>query len=72
MNTDVIGAMFFVGLVWIMWAIAAWTLPYDWEVFDPADGTPIYRLKWRWLAYVAVKVSRNRLDFAKRGEGWIK
>ena len=39
------------------------------EVFDPTDGVPIYRMRWRWVAKIVAKMTGN--DWALEGDGWI-
>jgi hypothetical protein len=38
------------------------------EVFDPTDGVPVYRVKRMWLARIVARITG--LDWAKQGEGW--
>lgn len=38
-----------------------------WEVFDPRDGQPIYRVPFKWLAKL---LARGNRDYAREGEGW--
>ena len=38
------------------------------EVFDPTNGVPLYRIKRMWLARIVARITG--LDWAKQGEGW--
>jgi hypothetical protein len=38
---------------------------HRWDVFDPADGTPVLTVRWRWLAHHAAR--RMGLDYAPAG-----
>lgn len=38
------------------------------EVFDPTNGVPLYRVRWRWVARVIARIVG--LDWAREGEGW--
>ena len=38
------------------------------EVFNPTDGVPVYRVKYMWLARMVACITG--LDWAKQGEGW--
>jgi len=39
-----------------------------WEVFDPRDGRPIRRLRFRWMAALVARLIRG--DYARPWEGW--
>jgi len=39
-----------------------------WEVFDPRNGKPIYRVPFKWIAML---LTRGNLDYAKEGDGWL-
>lgn len=38
------------------------------EVFNPTDGVPRYRMKWQWVAKIVAKI--KGMDWAREGEGW--
>lgn len=38
------------------------------EIFDPTDGIPLYRVKHQWLAKLIARIAK--LDWAREGEGW--
>lgn len=39
------------------------------EVFDPTDGIPVYRTRWRWVAKLLAKL--RGMDWEREGAGWI-
>jgi hypothetical protein len=39
-----------------------------WEVFDPRNGKPIYRVPFKWLAKLLAHGNR---DYARQGDGWL-
>lgn len=46
------------------------------EVFDPSNGRPIYRVPWRWAARLLSELLhsyyRGGLDYERAGQGWIR
>lgn len=40
-----------------------------WEVFDPRDGTPMYRVPFRFLAHWLAHCVGG--DYARHGDGWL-
>jgi hypothetical protein len=49
-----------------------------WEVFNPVNGRPLYRVPCQWMARLLVRLLKDReeyrgkggLDYAKEGDGW--
>jgi hypothetical protein len=39
------------------------------EVFDPRDGVPVYKTRFRFMAWLIAKL--YKLYYAKEGEGWL-
>ena len=46
------------------------------EIFDPRDGVPIYRVPTQWLARLLCRFLNRRdrrvLDYGLPGEGWVR
>jgi hypothetical protein len=40
------------------------------EVFDPRDGAPLYRVRWRWMAKLLTRFMKGT-DYNRINEGWL-
>ena len=42
--------------------------PMYYEIFNPTDGVPVYRMRWKWAARIVAKMTG--MDWALEGGGW--
>ncbi len=41
-----------------------------WEVFSATDGVPVFRTRWRWMAYIVARMRGGDSDYEREGAGW--